>query len=103
MKIWLVIALGGALTFATRFSFLGLLAHRGIPGWAVDALRLVPIAALSALIAADLAAPQPTLSFACLRWASAAIAIALAWFTRSVGWSVLGGMASFWCIGAALP
>jgi branched-subunit amino acid transport protein len=95
MKVWLVIFLGGALTFATRFSFIGLFARRSMPSWAADVLRLVPVAALSALIAADLAAPQPTASLTSARWGAAAIAIALAWATKSVGWAVVGGMTAF--------
>lgn len=101
MNVWLTIILGGALTFATRYSFIGLLAHRAIPSWAVDALRLVPIAALSALIAADLAAPQPALNTSVIRWLAAGAAAAIAWATRSVGWAVIGGMALFFALRAS--
>jgi branched-subunit amino acid transport protein len=55
----------------------------------------MPVAALSALIAADLAAAQPTATLMWARWAAATIAIALAWTTKSVGWAVLGGMSAF--------
>ena len=92
MNVWLTIVLGGLLTFAVRYSFIGLLAHRNVPGWAADALRLVPIAALSALIAADLTAPQPSVTLTWTRWAAAALAAVIAWFTKSVGWAVLVGM-----------
>ena len=95
MTLWLVIFCGGLLTFLTRFSFIGLLGGRQIPTWAADALRLVPIAALSAIVAAELAAPQPTPALAWIRWASAAVALVIAWLTKGVGWAVLGGMTVF--------
>jgi branched-subunit amino acid transport protein len=95
MNVWLTILLGGVLTFAIRFSFIGALARKPLPAWTADALRFVPVAALSALIASDLAAPQPTTTLTLSRWLAGAVAALIAWKTRSVGWAVLGGMIVF--------
>lgn len=97
MTLWLTIVLGGVLTFAIRYSFIGVLAQRSIPRWAADALRLVPVAALSALIAADLATPAPGGAWSA-RLGGAVVAILIAAWTRSVGWAVLGGAAGFFVI-----
>ncbi len=100
LDIWLTILLGGALTFTIRFSFIGLLTHHRLPAWAGHALRLVPVAALSALAAADIAAPQATSALLGAKLLAAlTAAIAAAW-TRSVGWAVVAGMGVFLAIQA---
>jgi branched-subunit amino acid transport protein len=99
MNVWLSIVLGGVFTFAIRLSFIGLLAHRTLPRWLGEALRLVPSAALSALIAADLAAPAPP-PLMNAKLLAAALAAVVAWRTRGVAWSVLAGMAVFLALNA---
>jgi len=98
---WLpALALGGALTFAIRLSFIALLAHVETPPLVRRALRLVPAAVLSAIIlpelivrdgAVDLAPGNP-------RLVAGAVAAAIAWWTRSVPLTILVGMASLWLL-----
>jgi len=50
MKVWIVIILGGAITFLLRFSMLWLFGKVEIPNLVKRALRFIPAAALSALV-----------------------------------------------------
>ena len=49
--IWTVIGLIGAGTFVIRFSFLGLIGRRQMPGWALRLLRYTPVAVIPGLVA----------------------------------------------------
>ncbi|MEM0991058.1 MAG: AzlD domain-containing protein [Pseudomonadota bacterium] len=51
LEIWGIIGGLAVLTFMVRFSFLGLLAGRVLPGWLVTALSFVPVTVLPALVA----------------------------------------------------
>ena len=50
-KIWLVIALLGLGTFLIRFSFLGFIGDRELPGWVLRMLRYTPVAVIPGLVA----------------------------------------------------
>ncbi|MXN64238.1 AzlD domain-containing protein [Stappia sp. GBMRC 2046] len=47
---WIVTCLLGVGTFLIRFSFLGILGGRALPGWVLSHLRYVAVAVLPALI-----------------------------------------------------
>lgn len=49
--IWLVIALMAVGTFLLRFSFLGLIGDRPLPGWLLRVLRYTPMAVIPGLMA----------------------------------------------------
>lgn len=51
LEIWSIIGGLAAATFLVRWSFLGLLAGRVLPGWLVTALGFVPVTVLPALVA----------------------------------------------------
>lgn len=51
LTIWAVIAGLAGMTFMIRYSFLGLLSGRVLPGWASLALTFVPVTVLPALVA----------------------------------------------------
>lgn len=94
MKIWLVIFLGGLLTFVTRLSFIFLLDRVAVPEWVKRSLRFVPAAVLSAIILPELFAPGGTLM---LSWhnpqlLSGAAAVLVAWRTRNVVLTILAGI-----------
>ncbi len=98
---WLpVLALGGALTFATRLSFIVLLAHVEPPPLVRRGLALVPPAVLSAIIFPELllrgGAVDPTPWNP--RLVAGAIAAAIAWRTRNVPLTIAAGMAALWTI-----
>jgi branched-subunit amino acid transport protein len=61
MNIWLVILIGGLLTYAMRLSFIYFLASIAIPDIVRRALRFVPPAVLSAIVLPELMAPADDL------------------------------------------
>ncbi len=94
MNIWLVIFLGGLLTFLIRLSFIFLLDRVAVPDWFKRGLRFVPAAVLSAIILPELFAPGGTLS---LSWRnpqllSGIAAILVAWRTKNVILTLLAGV-----------
>jgi branched-subunit amino acid transport protein len=96
MNIWLVMLIGGLLTFATRLSFILLLERIKVPGWFRRGLRFVPAAVLSAIILPALTSPDGTLI---LSWRNpqllaGMVAILVAWRTRNVLLTILAGMAA---------
>jgi len=54
MTIWLVVLLGGLVTFGMRFSFVWLLGRLEVPETMRRALRYVPPAVLSAIVFPEL-------------------------------------------------
>jgi branched-subunit amino acid transport protein len=86
MNIWLIILLGGVLTFSLRLSFIFLLERVSVPAWFKRGLRFVPAAVLSAIILPQISAPNGPLD---LSWRNAqllsgALAVLVAWRTKSV-------------------
>ena len=96
MSTWLVIIVGGLLTFAMRLSFIQLLAHVDVPDVVRRALRLVPPAVLSALVVPELLMPggRLDLTFDNHRWLAGLITIIVAWRTRNTLLTILAGMLS---------
>ncbi len=94
MNIWLVMFLGGALTFGMRMSFIYLFGRIEIPAMVKRALRFVPPAVLSAIIAPALMMPNNTLEISLnnFRLMAGVVAIVVAWRTKSVLWTILAGM-----------
>ena len=86
------------VTFATRYVMIAAL-DRELPASAQRWLRYVPVAVLAALVAPAALAPAGRLELGPRAWATAVGAI-VAWRTRSVLWTILGGMAFFWLLRA---
>lgn len=84
-RTWFVIVLGGLATYGSRVSFL-LLARRlaEVPGWASDLLRMIPAAALAALVAPALLRPETSWQPLGPEALAGALALAVAWWTRSL-------------------
>jgi branched-subunit amino acid transport protein len=96
MNIWIIMLIGGLLTFATRLSFIFLMDRIKVPDWFRRSLRFVPAAVLSAIILPELTSPNNTLF---LSWRNpqllaGAVAILVAWKTRNVLLTILAGMAA---------
>ena len=96
MNVWLIMILGGLLTYAIRLSFIAVLERIAMPAWFRRALRFVPAAVLSAIIVPglvdrggimDLSVRNPQI------W-SGLIAIGVAWFSRNVLLTIGAGMAA---------
>ncbi|HVE51514.1 MAG TPA: AzlD domain-containing protein [Casimicrobiaceae bacterium] len=93
MKIWAVIAIVGALNYASRLSFIGFFANRSMPPLLVRALKFVPAAMLTALILPMIVVPEATGALAISpRVPAAALAAVVAYYTRSTLWTLAGGM-----------
>ncbi|GAB4502404.1 MAG: hypothetical protein Fur0035_19560 [Anaerolineales bacterium] len=100
MNLWLILLASGLLTFLTRLSFIVLLEKVKISPALERALRLVPIAALSAIIAPQLAYYHDTLfiSPANPRLLAGIFASLVAYFTKNVIATILAGMAALWTL-----
>ncbi len=100
MSWLLALALGGALTFATRLSFIVLLGRIEPPPVVRRALRLVPAAVLSAIIFPELVLRDGAVdpSPANPRLVAGAIAAAIAWRTRNVPLTIAAGMVVLWAL-----
>jgi len=94
LSIWTVIVVGGLATFAVRFSFIHLFGRVDeVPPALRRALAYVPAAVLAALVAPDLTPAAPTLSAVLApEIVGGAAAVAAAWYTEDVLWTVAAGM-----------
>jgi branched-subunit amino acid transport protein len=59
-QFWIVVVVLGLATYAIRFSFLGLLGNRALPGWLQRSLRYTAVAVLPALVAPAVLWPPVT-------------------------------------------
>ena len=94
MNIWIVIIVGGVLTYAMRLSFIYFLARFTVPGTMQRALRFVPPAVLAAIVLPELIAPAGTFDFSVgnHRLLAGCIAMLVAWRTKNVLATILAGM-----------
>ncbi len=101
MTLWILMISVGLLTFLTRLSFIALLERIQLPAAFQRALRFVPIAVLSAIIAPEIGYLDNALFLSPQnpRLLAAIIATLVAYFTKNVVWTILAGMAAFWILG----
>ena len=96
MNIWLVMLLGGLITFGMRFSLIYLLAEGKIdvPPTVRRALHYIPPAVLSAIVFPELLLPSGVLdlSLGNTRLLAGLIAILVAWFSKNTLITILAGM-----------
>jgi branched chain amino acid efflux pump len=94
MNIWLVMLLGGLITFGMRFSLIYLFGRFEIPETIRRALHYVPPAVLSAIIFPELFLLDGSLdlSLGNTRLLAGLIAILIAWFTRNTLITIIVGM-----------
>ncbi len=98
------LALAGLATFAIRLSFIALLGRVRTPPLLVRALRFVPPAVLSAIIASELFVRGGALDLSPgnERLLAALVATLVAWRSRSVLLTIAAGMAALWTLQAVL-
>ena len=96
MSIWLVMLLGGALTYLTRLSFIALQDRISMPSLVQRALRFVPPAVLSVVIFQELFYQNSSLNFTLTnpRLLAGIIAVVVAWRSRSPLLTIVVGMAA---------
>jgi branched-subunit amino acid transport protein len=92
----LIFAAMALATYFTRYTLIAILG-REVPPLLRRWLRHVPVAVLAALVAPAALAPQGRLEIGPHAWAVLAGA-AVAWRTRSVLWTIVGGMGAFWLL-----
>lgn len=98
MNYWLLIIGMGVLTYAIRLSFIVSAERITIPPTIRRALRYVPPAVLTAIIAPDMFMSNDTLDLTNPRFFAGLIAIAVAYWTKNVMWTVATGLGSLWLL-----
>ena len=94
MNIWLIMFIGGLLTFGMRFSLIFLFGKLEVPETMRRALHYVPPAVLSAIIFPELLYRSNSLdlSFGNIRLFAGIAAILVAWYTKNTLLTILAGM-----------
>lgn len=95
MSLWAVMVAVGAVTFATRLSFIAAEGRLAVPGWFRALLPFVPVATLTAIIAPELARPGGSwdLSVGNARLVAGLVAAVVASWTRNVLLTIAVGFA----------
>ena len=93
--LWITIIIIGLLTLGIRLSFIVFMGKMRVSPIAQQALRFVPVAVLSALIAPALFFPSGSLniSLSNIRLIAGILAILVAWRTKNVLLTIFTGMA----------
>ncbi|MDP1545073.1 MAG: AzlD domain-containing protein [Anaerolineales bacterium] len=101
MNIWLIMLIGGSITFGMRFSLIYLFGRFEVPETMRRALHYVPPAVLSAIIVPELLIQDGSLNlaFTNIRLIAGIIAIAAAWVSRNILITILVGMAALLILG----
>lgn len=94
MNIWLVMFLGGLVTFGMRFSLIYLFGRFQVPEMMRRALHYVPPAVLSAILFPELFLSDGAvdISLANTRLLAGLAAILTAWFSRNTLITIVAGM-----------
>lgn len=94
MNIWLIMLLGGLITFLIRFSLIYLFGRLHIPETMRKALHYVPPAVLSAIIFPELFLRDGTLDLSLdnARLVAGLVAIIVAWFSKNTLITIIAGM-----------
>jgi branched-subunit amino acid transport protein len=96
-QIWTIIALLGVGTFLIRFSFLGLIGNRPMPGIVLRLLRFTPVAVLPGMVAPLVLWPGATEGQTDpVRLFAAFVTVAAGIWTRNVLWGVCSGAAALY-------
>jgi len=100
MNYWLIIIAMGVVTFGIRLLPIVLLGRIEMPLMVQRALRFVPPAVLSAIVAPELLMPggEFSLSLDNARLIAGVIATVVAWRTKNVLTTIAVGMITFWVL-----
>ena len=90
------------VTFLTRYPPLLIVGRVPLPKRVFQALRFVPVAVLVAIIAPAMLMPAGTLDIRPQNayWVAGVVSILIAWRTRNLLWTIIGGMVFFLAWGA---
>ena len=100
MTIWLVLLLGGIITFLIRFSFIYLFGKFDVPDAVRRALHYGPPAVFSAIVFPELFLHEGVLDISPgnERLLAGLVAIVVAWFSRNTLLTILAGMAAMFLL-----
>jgi branched-subunit amino acid transport protein len=100
MSPMLTVLIAGAVTYATRLSFIAAHGRLLLPEWFKRALTFVPVAVLSAIILPELVAHNGQTVISIFNWRLLAgiVATLIAWRTKSVWLTIAVGMAALWAL-----
>lgn len=100
MNFWLIILGMGLVTYAVRVLPIFVLERYPLPPRLQAALRLVPIAVLSAIILPEMMRPAGVVDVSLdnPRWWAGLAAIGVAYFSRNVLVTIAAGMALLWLL-----
>jgi branched-subunit amino acid transport protein len=101
MNIWVILLIGGLITFSMRFSLIYLFGKFEIPETLKKALHYVPPAVLSAIVFPELFIQDGALNFQLtnIRLLAGLIAIITAWFSKNTLLTILVGMVALFILG----
>jgi branched-subunit amino acid transport protein len=85
------------VTFGVRYPTLALIGRMRLPEPVFRALRYVPVAVLTAIVAPAVLMPEGELLLSPVnpRLIGALVAVLVSWYTRSLLWTIVSGMAVF--------
>jgi branched-subunit amino acid transport protein len=94
VNVWLVMLLGGLVTFATRFSFIYLFGRFHIPETVRKSLHYVPPAVLSAIVFPELFLHDGALDLSLhnVRLLAGLVAVLVAWYSKNTLLTIVIGM-----------
>ena len=100
MNIWLVMLLGGLITFGMRFSLIYLFGRFQVPETMRRALHYVPPAVLSAIVFPELLLREGALylSLENFRLAAGLVAVLVAWFSKNTLVTIIAGMVALFLL-----
>ena len=100
MNIWLVMLLGGLITFGMRFSFIYAFGKFQVPETMRKALHYVPPAVLSAIVFPELFIRSGSfdVSFENHRLIAGVLAVTVAWVSKNTLITILAGMVAFFLL-----
>ena len=100
MNIWLVLLLGGLITFGIRFSLIYLFGRFEVPETIRKALHYVPPAVLSAIIFPELFLRDGMLNLSLdnHRLLAGLVAVLVAWFSKNTLITIIAGMVALFLL-----
>ena len=92
-QFWIVVVVLGVATYFIRFSFLGLLGNRALPGWLLRCLQYTAVAVLPALVAPAVMWPTATDGRPdAARLLAAAVTVVVGLLTRQMMFAAVAGI-----------
>lgn len=99
MSPLLAVVIAGVGTYLMRVSLIALLGRVTIPPLGERALKLVAPTVLATIAAQGVFTVDGALRPLDIRHGAALVAFLIAWWTKSIAWTLVGGMAALWLAG----